>query len=344
MDHMTWLLRWRRQGGPETIALLCGDDVADRPLSPIPSLDYQTLKMVGPGLKENLGIIETILRVREGYARHLLERAGEYDGNAIDRLSRIPNRVLIMVRDRLAQITRRYDALSLAEAYFPGLLKKHRDQQNWTTILLDVLKYFQRAKWLPLDNRLIEYARNMYGEEDDVGLLESFLTCIPVEPLFVNGWEMFESYDAAYPCPGDLLFGLFVDENILAGREVTRKWGITTGEMDPEVNARNIRQAPPGIFKPGTPPAWLPDVVSLYRQETGFRLIDRPVATEMYYDEGPQDFPWTELAELRREWNGGVRELVARRLTLEDWLEDDGNARQMIALLLELNKEYGGAK
>ena len=312
-----------------------GDEVR---LPPIPSLDYPTLTTITPQLKTITGLIDDLLGARQSDRSAkmqvaLARRHGE--AGYIDRLACLPDDVLRGIRDRLAEIIRKERALALVAMYLPGRLKEYQPNYGWAGILIDFLKCIRDAGWIPLDEDYLEYACDMYNEENEDDALKACLDYIPVERMCVDQCDLYDTYCSDYAEARHLLFALLVDKSILEGDSEVflERWGLDVAEINPAKIVRAIRQAPPGTFKPGTPLAYLPEAVLLYRHETGFDLVDElgecGSATGI--------FSWADINKLRAEWQA-VKPMLARYDELEQWITSRQNAGRLIDLVLMLNK------
>lgn len=316
-------------------------------LPPAPGLDYPTLTIIAPQLGAITGLIDDLLGARQSDRSAkmrvaLARRRGE--AGYIDRLACLPDDVLRGIRDRLAEIIRKDRALALVATYLPGRLKEYQPSHGWAGILIDFLKCIRDAGWIPLDEDYLEYACDMYNEENEDDALKSCLDYIPVERLCVDESLVYDSYSSDYAEARHLLFALLVDKSLFesdSGKVFLKRWGLDVAEINPAKIVRAIRQAPPGTFNPGTPLAYLPEVLAIHEQKTGFDLVDKPESADYEESATIGTFEWRELNKLRYEWVTRVRELIAHWCDLELWLGDDDNARGMVALLTRLSEGEG---
>lgn len=255
-------------------------------------------------------------------------------GATITRLARLPTHVLRGIQGLLTETTLRYDALALVATHFPEQLNRYQPADGWAVILLDFLKRVQQAGWVPLDEGLI-IALERATVSGPAGRREftDMLEFVPLEMLVPDSYIFEDDYCGNAYWPRGLLYGLFVDPGYLVDNLAFLEQALDPQDIDPEKMAWGVQHAPPGTFKPGTPLAYLPEAVLLYRHETGFDLVD--ALGECGSATGI--FSWADMDKLRAEWRA-VKPMLARYDELEQWVTSRQNAGRLIELVLMLSR------
>lgn len=322
-----------------TIAGICGQVM----IPPVPAMPYPTIKSIIPQITDIAAALSYMLSARRGTSGMTGSAEAALDlymgqEQTVERLARMPNSVLRGVLARLTGIIRKSEALDLVAAHFPDRLGQYPPQAGWDDILFDFINCVGLAGWLPLDAETIRWASDQVRFNDDDREFAELLRFIPIEAPgydYEDVWESSLGYS-----PTGLLYGLFVDPGVFIGMADRAGWGIGHFDwIDADGIAQAVYQAPPGTFKLGTPLVYLPEAVAIYRQETGFALVDDADTSRRTAFGGLRCFEWADLDLLKKEWTGGaLRPLLDHCEALESWLWGQENVRQLVSLLHGLSE------